>query len=296
MTRYKEAFSEGCRLLEAVLPEKRERELEARLLLEHVCGTRLETLLTEPDREVGPEQLERYRELLDRRNRHVPLAYLTGGTEFMGLPFVVSEAVLIPRQDTETLVELAMPHMTGGSRVLDLCTGSGCILLSLLHYSVDCEGVGTDISGEALRVAGQNAQELDLSDRARFYQGDLWEALPETEGGFDLIVSNPPYIATSVIDTLMPEVALAEPRQALDGGPDGLDLIRRIADRAADLLTPGGSIFVEIGSDQGEAATALFEERGYYQVEVHRDLCGLDRVVSAVRSFRTGQTGRQDAR
>ncbi len=283
---YREAYARGCEALRDILPEKRERELEARLLLEYVCGTGLECLLAEPDREVTEAEWDRYRAVLVDRRRHIPLAYLTEETYFMGLPFKVSPAVLIPRQDTETLVELAMPQMTGGSRVLDLCTGSGCILLSLLHYSIDCTGVGTDLSADALQIARHNAGALELADKAEFYEGDLFGALPEGTEPFDLIVSNPPYIATDVIGTLQPEVAEAEPRMALDGGPDGLDLVRRIADQAPAYLVPGGTILVEIGNDQGEAARAIFEERGYYEAEVHKDLCGNDRVVSAVRSFR----------
>lgn len=282
--RYREAYDLGRGQLAAFLQE-RERDLEARLLLEHVCGTRLETLLTEPERPLTEDEETRYLQLLARRGERIPLAYLCGEASFMGLTFAVNEAVLIPRQDTELLVEEAMQQMTGGTRVLDLCTGSGCVLLSLLHYSMDCEGTGTDLSEEALAVARENAGRLGLSDTASFRHGDLFGALDPDDRPYDLIVSNPPYIRTDVIDTLMPEVRAHEPGMALDGGPDGLAFYRRIAKEAPAHLTIGGGLLMEIGYDQGDAVREILEREGYYEVEVRKDYNGLDRVVSAVRSM-----------
>jgi release factor glutamine methyltransferase len=222
----------------------------------------------------------------------------------MGLPFVVSRDVLIPEQDTENLVEEALRHLEDGSRILDLCTGSGCILLSLLHYSNDCVGVGTDISSPALQIAMQNADSLGLSDRAMWLQGDLFEALPGTSGStsgseegiadndfsrpekYDMIIANPPYIRTDVIETLAPEVRCAEPRLALDGGEDGLDFYRRIIREAPAHMVIGGRIMLEIGYDQAAEVTALLQEAGYYGIEVIRDYGGNDRIATAVKSIK----------
>ena len=176
-----------------------------------------------------------------------------------------------------------MKELHDGMRVLDLCTGSGCILISLLHYSNDCEGVGVDISGEALKVAKENAARL-LGENAKvsFLEGDLYE---KAEGFFDRIVSNPPYIRPEVIEGLMPEVKEHEPRIALDGGADGLTFYRRIIAGSKAHLKPGGMLFFEIGCDQAEAVAGLMEEGGYEEIRVIRDYAGLDRVVSGVLKF-----------
>ena len=195
----------------------------------------------------------------------------------MGLEFLVDENVLIPRQDTEILVEEVLRELTDGSRILDLCTGSGCILLSLLHYSNDCVGVGSDISEEALCVARKNAERLGI--RADFLCGDLFERVG---GRYDFIVSNPPYIASGEIRKLMEEVRLHEPLSALDGHEDGLFFYRRIIGECPDYLVRGGSLYLEIGWDQGGAVKALMEEAGFHEVRVTKDYAGLDRVVSGV--------------
>ena len=192
----------------------------------------------------------------------------------MGLRFSVTEDVLVPRQDTETLVEEVMRYLRDGMEILDVCTGSGCILLSLLRYSNGCRGVGCDISEKALAVAGQNAKELGIS--AQFIQSDLFESI---EGRFEYIVSNPPYIRKDMIPTLMEEVRDHEPLIALDGGEDGLDFYRKITREATEHLYSGGMLFFEIGYDQGEAVKLLMEEEGYEEVTVSQDLAGLDRVV-----------------
>lgn len=270
---YTEAFLMGMqKLKEAQIGEA---QLDARLLLEEVCGTDHNTLLCHGDREVSEAEEEKYRRALEQRAVHVPLQHLLGYQDFMGLRFQVNEYVLIPRQDTEILVEEAMRYLHDGMRILDLCTGSGCILLSLLHYSNDCEGVGVDISQEALQVAAQNAELLGI--KADFLKSDLYE---KVTGKFDLLVSNPPYIERAVIPTLMEEVREYDPYIALDGGEDGLDFYRRIIGGAQDYLKRGGQILMEIGSGQAKAVSELLREAGFKEIDVCRDFAGLDRVVS----------------
>lgn len=274
---YYEVYREGAaRLGEADIEEA---ELDARLLLEFVCGTDRNTLLVHGERDVSEEEYGRYCGLIERRAVHVPLQHLTGEQDFMGLTFLVNKDVLVPRQDTEVLVEEAMKHLHDGMRILDLCTGSGCILLSLLHYSNDCEGVGVDLSARALSVAGKN-YEIQRTQRpdmkARFLEGNLFEGL---EDRFDMIVSNPPYIKTDVIDTLMPEVREYEPVMALDGGTDGLVFYRRIAGDAGAYLNGGGMLFFEIGCEQAADVCKIMEAAGFREVEVVKDFAGLDRVV-----------------
>lgn len=251
-----------------------EAALDARLLLEEVCGTDRNTLLVHGDRAVTEEEETQFRIFIERRSTHVPLQQITGWQEFMGLRFSVTEDVLVPRQDTETLVEEVMRYLRDGMEILDVCTGSGCILLSLLRYSNGCRGVGCDISEKALAVAGQNAKELGIS--AQFIQSDLFESI---EGRFEYIVSNPPYIRKDMIPTLMEEVRDHEPLIALDGGEDGLDFYRKITKEATEHLYSGGMLFFEIGYDQGETVKLLMEEEGYEEVTVSQDLAGLDRVV-----------------
>ncbi len=258
---YDGVYREGAaRLGEADIEEA---ELDARLLLEFVCGTDRNTLLVHGERDVSEEEYGRYCGLIERRAAHVPLQHLTGEQDFMGLTFLVNKDVLVPRQDTEVLVEEAMKHLHDGMRMLDLCTGSGCILLSLLHYSNDCEGVGVDLSARALSVAGKN-YEIQRTQRpdmkARFLEGNLFEGL---EDRFDMIVSNPPYIKTDVIDTLMPEVREYEPVMALDGGTDGLVFYRRIAGDAGAYLNGGGMLFFEIGCEQAADVCKIMEAAGF---------------------------------
>ena len=270
---YTEAFLMGMqKLKEAQIGEA---QLDARLLLEEVCGTDHNTLLCHGDREVSEAEEEQYRKALEQRAVHVPLQHLLGYQDFMGLRFQVNEYVLIPRQDTEILVEEAMRYLHDGMRILDLCTGSGCILLSLLHYSNDCEGTGVDISKEALQVAALNAELLGI--RADFLKSDLYE---KVTGKFDLLVSNPPYIERKVIPTLMEEVREYDPYIALDGGEYGLDFYRRIIGGAQDYLKRGGQILMEIGSGQAQAVSELLYEAGFKEIDVCKDFAGLDRVVS----------------
>lgn len=286
---YRALFEMGKRLLEkAGVPES---ELNARLLLEQACGTNRNDLLAHGDRAVGPEEQKSYEGLLEMRSRRIPLQHLTGTQNFMGLDFLVDENVLIPRQDTEILVEEVLRHLHDGMGLLDMCTGSGCILISLLYYSNNCQGVGADISKEALEIAEKNAKRL-LGDRdmgagsendyengsggCSFVQSDLFR---EVEGKFDIIVSNPPYVRSGDIPGLMPEVREHEPLQALDGGEDGLAFYRKILKESRAHLYGGGMLFFEIGYDQKEDVSRLMAEAGFLEVNAVKDYGGLDRVV-----------------
>lgn len=230
-------------------------------------------------RETLEERLwEAYRGLLDERGNHRPLQYITGEQEFMGILFFVNDKVLIPRQDTELLAEEARRRLSPGDSLLDVCTGSGCLAVSLMKLVPGIRGTACDISAEALSVAWENArrQQVDVE----FRQGDLFSPI---EGRFDVIVSNPPYIPTGEIEGLMEEVRRFEPMLALDGSEDGLYFYRRLAAEAPDFLRDGGWLLVEIGCDQGRAVAELFEEAGFCEVNCKKDLAGLDRVVTGRR-------------
>ncbi len=274
---YRECYEQGCRTLQAAGIE--EAALDARLLLEAVCGTDRNDLLVHGEQPVAPGAEEKYLNWIRQRAEHIPLQQLTGEQGFMGLTFSVNEHVLIPRQDTEILVEEVLKELHDGMRVLDMCTGSGCILLSLLHYSNDCEGLGVDLSAEALEVAGRNVLKVltpEKAEHAHFLQSDLFE---KVEGKFEIIVSNPPYIASAEVEKLMPEVRDHEPRMALDGTEDGLYFYRRIIEEAGKHLVSSGMLFFEIGYDQGQAVSELMRTEGYCEVQVVQDYAGLDRVV-----------------
>ena len=248
---------------------------DAWLLLTFICKIDRTFYYVHMDEEMPVEQVAEYENVLNKRAEHVPLQYITGEQEFMGIPFHVNDAVLIPRQDTETLVEEALKVVRPGMKVLDMCTGSGCILISILKNIVDVEGYGYDISKQAINVAKENAKLNNVN--ATFERSDLFEDVSET---FDVIVSNPPYIPTDVIGGLMPEVAVYEPMQALDGKEDGLHFYRRIIEAASQYLNSGGKLLFEIGHDQGESVSALMKEAGYQDVRVIKDLAGNDRVVT----------------
>lgn len=274
---YRKCYEQGCRTLQAAGIE--EAALDARLLLEAVCGTDRNDLLVHGEQPVAPEAEEKYLNWIRQRAEHIPLQQLTGEQGFMGLTFSVNEHVLIPRQDTEILVEEVLKELHDGMRVLDMCTGSGCILLSLLHYSNDCEGLGVDLSAEALEVAGRNVLKVltpEKAEHAHFLQSNLFE---KVEGKFEIIVSNPPYIASAEVEKLMPEVRDHEPRMALDGTEDGLYFYRRIIEEAGKHLVSSGMLFFEIGYDQGQAVSELMRTEGYCDVQVVQDYAGLDRVV-----------------
>lgn len=265
---------EGREALQAAgIPEW---DLDAWYLLEYAAHCTKNEYFLRPEKEVLPQEKQLYRTLIRKRSAHIPLQYLTGSQEFMGLSFFVNENVLIPRQDTEILVEEALRALGSGMRVLDVCTGSGCILLSLLKLCAGLEGTGTDLSEKALQVAGENARRLGVE--ASFVQGDLFEPV---SGKYDCIVSNPPYIASREVDVLMEEVRDHEPRMALDGGEDGLYFYRKIAAQSPKYLKDRGRIFLEIGFDQGEAVAGLLAP-AFDEVRIVQDLAGLDRVVCGI--------------
>ena len=274
---YREVYQEGVKVLtEAAIAEA---ALDARLLLEYVCKTDRNTLLAHGDREVTGEEQAQYLETIARRAAHVPLQHITGEQEFMGLTFAVNNKVLVPRQDTEVLVEEVMRNLHDGMQILDMCTGSGCILLSLLQYSNDCTGVGVDLSTDALAVARGNYERIRQQKpemEASFLESDLFT---KVEGRYDIIVSNPPYIRSDVIPNLMPEVRDYEPMMALDGTEDGLFFYREITKKAKDYLNRGGMLYYEIGCDQAEEVCAIMETEGFREIEVVKDFAGLDRVV-----------------
>ena len=248
--------------------------------LVHFLMDRLRPLSEQDDK--VQEQIRTYRGMIAKRASRIPLQQILGSQEFMGLDFFVNEHVLIPRQDTETLVELVLPEQQGPEKkLLDLCTGSGCIAISLAVKGGYRSVTATDLSEEALKVAERNAK--THQKKIIFRQGDLFSALPRTEAGtFDIITSNPPYIPTAVIATLEPEVREHEPMMALDGTEDGLRFYRQIAQEAGTWLKPGGAIYLEIGYDQGEAVSGLLREAGFDKVRVVKDLPGKDRVVCGV--------------
>lgn len=278
---YRELYEEGRRVLEqAGLPDA---ALDARFLLEEVCGTNLQTLLVFPEKKVTEEEVNQYRAFIQRRKDREPTAMILGEWDFMGLTFRLNKSTLIPEQDTEVLVETALEELKRRGlreaplRILDLCTGSGCILLSLLHELRNAGGLGTDLSEEALEAARENAVRLGLQERGTFRQGDLWE--PVGDERFDLIVSNPPYVPTEVIPTLEPEVRCGEPYAALDGGEDGLVFYRRIMREAAGHLKPSGIIIVESGFDEAPQIAALMQDQKLRGIRTVKDYGGLDRVV-----------------
>lgn len=247
---------------------------DAWLLLEEVFQISRSWYFAHSDTVVSGEQSRKYEALIARRGQRIPLQHLIGKAWFYGLPFTVNEHVLIPRQDTEILVEQALKRVRPGMRILDMCTGSGCILLSVLANCEGVSGLGVDLSEQALEVAKKNASDLKIE--AEFCRSDLFE---QVEGTFDLILSNPPYIRTDVIPTLMPEVRDHEPRMALDGKEDGLYFYRRILERTGDFLKQGGWLCFEIGYDQGEDLRRMMEMYGLEQIEIVRDLAGLDRTA-----------------
>lgn len=264
-----------------------EAALDARLLLEFITGHNRNTLFVYPDTPVSEEDAARYDELIEKRSKHIPLQQLTGSCEFMGIEFFVNDKVLIPRQDSECLVEEAMRYVADGSDILDLCTGSGCLLLSLMHYKNSCRGVGVDISADAISVASSNRDRLEETGglnggSAEFIIGDLFD--PVAGRKFDVIISNPPYIRSRDIEELMPEVRDHEPHLALDGGQDGLSFYRRIAVSAPDHLVRGGRIFLEIGYDQADDVSRILADAGFADVTVVKDYAGNNRIVMGTHS------------
>ncbi|RME62983.1 MAG: peptide chain release factor N(5)-glutamine methyltransferase [Alphaproteobacteria bacterium] len=264
--------------------------LDAEVLAAHALGReRLALLSDPPDRFDGAAKV-RFDTAVAARAAGVPVAYLTGSREFYGLEFAVGPGVLIPRPDSETLVEAVLaavpalaPARRGALRILDLGVGSGCLLLSLLHALPAANGVGVDICPVALACAQGNARRLGLAARARFLLGDWWAALDGTESAFDIVIANPPYILRAAIAALAPAVRDYEPHLALDGGDDGLDAYRAIMDGLPLWLASPGIAAIEIGHDQAPAVMALMAPGARAQWSVRQDLAGRDRVLCWVR-------------
>ncbi|MCS6890503.1 MAG: peptide chain release factor N(5)-glutamine methyltransferase [Rhodovarius sp.] len=250
--------------------------LEARWLLAEAMGSSTEALLRDPHAPVPPAAAERFARMLARRAGREPLAYVLGHAGFWGLDLLVSPATLIPRPDSETLVEAALAARPAPERVLDLGTGTGCLLLAVLQEVPGAFGVGVDLSPAAAALAARNAQRLGLSGRAAFLVAD-WSA--PLAGRFDLILCNPPYVAAAELPRLMPEVRLHEPALALVGGEDGLAAYRRIAPLLPPLLAPGGVAVVEIGAGQGPAVAELMRRAGLVLRELRPDLGGIPRAM-----------------
>lgn len=273
-------YNELLQSARAMLKEQQiaDAELDAWYLLSNVFKISRTDLLLQGDNTVSEADREHFLKLVKVRAKHVPLQHITGTQEFMGLEFEVTPDVLIPRQDTEILVEEVLKRCDGKS-VLDMCTGSGCIIVSTARLGRPSRTVGVDISESALKVASQNAQKHQV--KIELLKSDLFD---QVVGCFDIIVSNPPYIPTNIINELMPEVKDHEPVIALDGYEDGLYFYRRIAAAIDKHLSSQGIVLFEIGYDQGEAVKAILLKVGLHDVKIIKDLSGLDRVVSARKS------------
>lgn len=269
---YREAVEFGTKCLtDAGVPDA---ALDAWYLLQMVCRIERSYYYVHGEEDITQDAQKEYEIAVQKRAEHIPLQYIIGEQEFMGLRFKVNSNVLIPRQDTETLVEQVLKIVKPGMKVLDLCTGSGCVLISVLKNAPELTGVGSDISKTALLVAKENAKMHEVD--ADWIRSDLFDNITDT---FDVIMANPPYIPTGEILSLMPEVRDFEPENALDGGADGLDFYRKIAGQVKDYLNPGGYVYMEIGYDQGEAVSELMRNAGFTEVEVIKDLARNDRVV-----------------
>lgn len=271
----KEAYDMGQERLKRAGVE--EFSIDAWYLLEYVTKVNRAAYFMKMNEAISEEQKMRYEECLKKRCAHVPLQHITGVQEFMGLEFAVNEHVLVPRQDTETLVECVLSYIQPEMKVLDMCTGSGCILISLMKLGGLKDGTGVDISKEALEIARINARKHGTN--AALIQSDLFERVT---GTYDVIVSNPPYIRTAVIKELQEEVRCHDPFSALDGKEDGLYFYRKIIDESPKYLKENGKLYFEIGHDQGEDVKMLMETAGFCKVTVKKDLAGLDRVVFGV--------------
>lgn len=275
---YREAIVSGEKILQdAGIVDARN---DAWLLLAMACKIDHTYYYVHMDEEMPEEMQHEFEVLIKKRAERVPLQYITGEQEFMGMTFHVNSNVLIPRQDTETLVEEALKVAKPGMKVLDMCTGSGCVLLSILKNVHGMEGCGYDISKQAINVAKENAKLNNVS--AIFERSNLFEDVPEEK--FDMIVSNPPYIRSEEIPLLMPEVSEFEPHEALDGREDGLYFYRKIIEQSSDYLTENGYLLFEIGYDQGDAVSSMMREAGFREVAVIKDLAKNDRVVRGCKN------------
>lgn len=286
MRTYKEVLEDGIQLLETAAIE--EARLDAWLLLEYTADITRAWYYAHMDDGLDAKTEERYRTLCTKRAQHIPLQHITGCAYFMGYEFCVDERVLVPRQDTEVLVEEAISRMRNLEKpqILDMCTGSGCILLSLLLELPQALGTGVDVSEGALCVAKENRKRLGLEQRAELIQSDLFSAdyFQKNSGNdhmeYDMLISNPPYIRTEDIEGLMEEVRFHDPVLALDGKENGLYFYEKITEQAGTYLKPGGWLMYEIGCDQGMDVSEIMKKNGFEQIEIKKDLAGLDRVVT----------------
>ena len=270
---YRETIASGEKILsEAGIADARN---DAWLLMAMACKIDHTFYYMHMDEEMPEESEHEFDVLIKKRAERVPLQYITGEQEFMGLKFRVNSSVLIPRQDTETLVEEALKVAKPGIKIRDMCTGSGCVLISILKNVHDAEGYGYDISKQAINVAKENAKINEVA--AIFERSNLFEDVVDEK--FDMIVSNHPYIRSGEIDGLMPEVSCFEPREALDGKEDGLYFYRQMIGQCSNRLTAEGYLLFEIGYDQGEEVSSMMREHGFKEVSVIKDLTGNDRVV-----------------
>lgn len=270
---YREAIVLGATILKKA--DIVDAKTDSWLLLAMACKIDHTYYYMHIDEEMTEEQVREFEVLIRKRAERVPLQYITGEQEFMGLTFHVNSNVLIPRQDTETLVEEALKILRPGMKIMDLCTGSGCVLISILKNAHDVEGIGYDISKQAINVAKENAKLNDVP--AVFERSDLFEDV--TESDFDVIVSNPPYIPTDVVATLMPEVSQFEPHEALDGKGDGLYFYSKILEQCKNYMKPDGYVLFEIGCEQGDSVSTMMRLAGFSEVHVIKDLAQNDRVV-----------------
>ncbi len=257
-----------------------EAEADATLLLYEAADLTMTRYLVCSEEQMPESQQAAYAAMVEKRGQRIPLQHILGYQEFMGLTFQTGPQALVPRQDTEVLVEEALGYLNGKAKpkVLDLCTGTGCIAVSIARYCTGAEVTASDLSKEALELAEKNAARSGAD--IHFIHSDLFAKIP---GKFDLIVSNPPYIPDEVIATLAPEVKEHDPYMALSGGADGLEIYKKLIPQAAEHLCAGGALLLEIGSDQGESVPALMQEVGYRHIYTKQDLAGLDRIVGGIR-------------
>ena len=282
MTSLETLLKEGTKVLEQ--HKIQEARLDAWLLLEYVTGMNRAFYFAHSADGMDEEKADRYRELIRKRAAHVPLQHITHQAYFMGFEFYVNQNVLVPRQDTETLVECVLSYVQPQMKVLDMCTGSGCILISLMKLGKIAQAVGADISDEALKTAKKNAEKHQVEPL--LIKSDLFENVADK---YDVIVSNPPYIRTAVIEELKEEVRCHDPILALDGKEDGLYFYRKLIEQSPMYLKKGGMLYFEIGHDQGQDVKCLMEKAGFEDVMVKKDLAGLDRVVFGVYNIAEGE-------
>jgi release factor glutamine methyltransferase len=261
--------------------------LDASLLLANILNISRSSIIARGTEVLKEENLNKFNSFIDRRKKGECAAYITGNKEFFGLNFTVNQNVLVPRPDTEILVEAALEHLKtlnidnkekNKTHILDLCTGCGTIAISIKYEMPEIEVCGADISAQALEIANENAEKLLVNDSIKFFKGDLYNALPEANFSFSLIISNPPYIPTDEIQTLAAEVR-NEPFIALDGGKSGLEIIERIIEKAPDLLQHNGFILLEASPYQMEKISFLLVNRGFKDIKLYKDLSGQDRVI-----------------